>query len=257
MIREARVALDEQPDGPTAAVLTLARPEKKNALSTEMVTALVDAVRRANEDPSVRAIVLGADGDVFAAGGDLDEIAAALASPDGAGEIIAMGTRIRVLEEVDLPVLMAVSGDVYGGGCELTLLGDVVVLEEHARLSFRHARMGLAPAWGGTTRLVERVGPTVASRMLFTAERIDAATAARTGLVTEVVEKGASTERCVAIAREIAKAARSTIAGQKRGLHRARASMRGAAAADAEAETFTSLFGGAAHVAAMHAMGRQ
>lgn len=256
MIREARVALDEQPEGPTAAVLTLARPAKKNALSTEMVTALVDAVTRANEDPRVRAIVLGADGDVFAAGGDLDEIAAALASPDGADEIIAMGARIRVLEEVDLPVLMAVSGDVYGGGCELTLLGDVVVLEAHARLSFRHARMGLAPAWGGTARLLERVGPTVAARMLFTAERIDAATAERTGLVTEVVEKGAATERCIAIAKEIANAARSTIAAEKRGLQRTRAAMRSAEAATVEAATFRSLFGGPAHVAAMKSMGR-
>lgn len=256
MIREARIALDERTDGATAALLTLARPEKKNALSSEMVTSLVEALTRANEDARVRAIVLGADGDVFAAGGDLDEIAAALASPEGANEIVAMGARLRVLEEIDLPVLMAVSGDVYGGGCELTLMGDVVVLEEHARLSFRHARMGLAPAWGGTSRLLERVGPTVAARMLFTAERIDAATADRTGLVTEVVEKGAATERCVAIAKEIAKAARSTIGGQKRGLQRARAAMRGAEAAAVEADVFRSLFGREANLAAMKAMGR-
>ncbi|MFO0619597.1 MAG: enoyl-CoA hydratase/isomerase family protein [Polyangiaceae bacterium] len=257
MIREARVALDDALDGPAAAVLTLARPEKKNALSSEMVAALVDAAHRADADARVRALVLAADGDVFAAGGDLDEIAAALASPAGANEIISVGARLRALEELDVPVLMALSGDVYGGGCELTLLADVVVLEEHARLSFRHARMGLAPAWGGTARLLERVGPTVAARMLFTSERIDARTAERTGLVTEVVASGKSAERCVAIAREIAKASRSTITAQKRGLSLARAAMRSAReAAEAEAQVFQGLFGGAAHLAAMKVMGR-
>jgi enoyl-CoA hydratase/carnithine racemase len=257
VIREERVALDDTTDGATAAMLTLARPEKKNALSAAMISALVDAVTRANADDRVRAIVLAADGDVFAAGGDLDEIAAALASPDGASEIVAVGARLGVFEEVDVPVLLAMSGDVYGGGCELTLLADIVVVEEHARLSFRHARMGLAPAWGGTARLVERVGPTVAARMLFTAERIDAGTAERTGLVTEAVASGKSAERCVGIAREIAKAARSTIAAQKRGLLRARAAIRSAAEASAaEADVFRSLFGGPAHIAAMKSMGR-
>ena len=257
MIREERIGLDlDRPEaGASAAVLTLARPEKKNALSGEMVSALVDALTRANADKDVRAVILAADGDVFAAGGDLDEIAAALALPDGAGEIIAIGARLRTIEELDLPVLFAISGDVYGGGCELTLMGDVVVLEEHARLSFRHARMGLAPAWGGAPRLLERVGPTVAARMIFTAEMIDAATADRTGLVTEVVARGAARGRCVAIARDIAKAARSAVAGDKRSLQRVREAMRGASAA-AEADAFRSLFGGEAHLAAMRAMGR-
>lgn len=258
MIREERIALDggDRPGSENAAtILTLARPEKKNALSREMVGALTDALARANEDVDVRAVILAADGDVFAAGGDLDEIAAALALPDGAGEVIALGEQLRVIEELEVPVLMAVGGDVYGGGCELTLMADVVVLERHARLSFRHARMGLAPAWGGAPRLVERVGPTVAARMIFTAEMVDAATADRTGLVTEVVERGAAVARCVAIARDIAKAARSAIAGDKRSLRGVREAMRGASAA-AEAAAFRSLFGGEAHLAAMSAMGR-
>lgn len=255
MIREERVAVGGPDDDAVAAVLTLARPEKKNALSSAMVGALESAVARANGDATVRAVILTADGDVFAAGGDLDEMAAALVVPDGAGELLAIGERLRAMEQADVPVLMAVGGDVYGGGCELTLLADVVILEEHARLSFRHARMGLSPAWGGAARLLERVGPTVASRMIFTAETIDAATADRTGLVTEVVARGMSLARCLAIAKAIAQSARSAVAGDKRCLQRVREARRGASAA-AEADAFRSLFGAEAHLAAMQAMGR-
>jgi enoyl-CoA hydratase/carnithine racemase len=250
MIRDERVALF---DDRFAAILTLARPEKKNALSREMAVALTDGIQRAASEDSVRAIVIAADGDVFAAGGDLDEIALAIDAEDGAGEVIALGARLRVIEEIDVPVLMAVSGDVYGGGCELVLLADIAVLEEQAHLSFRHARMGLSPAWGGSARLVERVGPTLAARMLFTAETITALAAEQSGLVTEIAAKGESVSRCVAIAREIAKAARSAVAGDKRCLQGVRAAMRGASA-EAEAIAFRSLFGGDAHIAAMDAL---
>src|SRR4029079_6441803 len=101
-------------------------------------------------------------------------------------------------ERCSLPVAAAVQGDVFGGGCELLLLCDFVIMEEQAELAFRHAKMGLSPAWGGMTRLVERVGPLEAARLLFSGENSTAAEALRIGLVNEVVSRGAARDRAIA-----------------------------------------------------------
>jgi len=253
MIREDAVVLG----GPTsiARIVTLARPEKRNAISKDLAEALADAVERAAEDHAVRAIILAAEGDVFAAGGDLDEIAANV-DADGAELVLAMGARLQAIESCPLPVLCALSGDVYGGGCELILLTDFIVAEEQARISFRHVRMGLAPAWGGMTRLLERTSASFASRVLLTADTIEAAAAERAGLVSEVVPKGASLERCLRIAGEIARAPRASVAGIKASISAALRPQRDAAR-EGEAEVFRTLFGGPAHRGALEALSRR
>jgi enoyl-CoA hydratase/carnithine racemase len=253
MIREESIVVSASA---IARVVMLARPEKKNAISSELAEALGDAVERAAADPTVRAVILAAEGDVFAAGGDLDEIAAGARAAGGAERVLAIGERLRVIEEAPVPVLTALTGDVYGGGCELVLLTDVIVAEEHARLSFRHARMGLAPAWGGTSRLVERVGSAVAARMLFTGEMIDAGTALDAGLVSELVATGGALQRCLTLAIELSKSSRDGVAGVKQSLV---ASLKGSrdAARAGEAAVFRRLFGGEAHLAAMKAAGRR
>jgi enoyl-CoA hydratase/carnithine racemase len=253
VIREDAVVLG----GPTslARIVTLARSEKKNAISQEVADALADAVERASDDMTVRVIILAADGDVFAAGGDLDEIAANV-DGDGVDQILRMGARMQEMETCPLPVLCALSGDVYGGGCELILLADFIIAEEHARISFRHARMGLAPAWGGTTRLLERASASFVSRILLTAETIDARTAEQAGLVSEVVPRGTSVERCLKVAGEIARASRASVAGIKASIAAARRPQR-EAAREGEAEVFRSLFGGSAHRGALDALNRR
>ncbi len=253
MIREEAIVLG----GPSsvALVLTIARPEKKNAISREIAEALADAVEQAGDDDAVRAIILAADGDVFAAGGDLDEIAADL-DDGGADNVLAIGERLRAIETCPVPVIVALTGDVYGGGCELVLLADVIVAEEQARLSFRHARMGLAPAWGGSSALLARTSAGFAARVLFTAEAIDARAAERAGLVTEVVPTGKALERCVRLAGEIASAPRDGVAGVKASLYAARR-LAGDDARTGEANVFRALFGGAAHRAVMHTLRRR
>jgi enoyl-CoA hydratase len=253
MIREDSIVLAA---GAVARVIVLSRAEKKNAISSELADALGDAIERASADTSVRAIILGAEGDVFAAGGDLDEIAEGTRQKDGAARVLAIGERLRAMEASPVPVLVALTGDVYGGGCELVLLADVIVAEEQARLSFRHARMGLAPAWGGTVRLVERVGPTVAARMLYTAESIKAEDAEMYGLVTEVVRTGEALQRCLTLAIDIAKSSRDGVAGVKRSLRAALYATREAARVG-ESAVFRDLFGSAAHLEAMRALGRR
>ena len=246
MIREETIA--------AARIVTLARPEKRNALSSEVARALGRAIERAGADESVRAVVLAAEGNVFAAGGDLDELAMVVGAAEGALHVLAIGQEIESILACPVPVIAAVSGDVYGGGCELLLLCDLAVMEDHARVSFRHARMGLSPAWGGTARLLERVGPTLAARLLFTSELVGAEGAVRLGLVCENVPSGGSMARALAIAEEIAKADREVIAAHKKllrdALHGSRRAVK-----ECEDETFRTLWGSAAHRRAMESFG--
>ncbi len=231
-------------------VVRLTREEKRNALGRELVDALVEAITYAECDPSVRGVVLAARGAVWAAGGDLDELAAILDAPDGAERVLAIGDALRAIERCDLPVVAAIEGRVLGGGCELALLCDAVFAGEGARFSFRHAAMGLSPAWGGGVRLDARVGPLAASRLLMTAEEIEAREAARLGLVNAAVDAGEAENHALTFLRRCALHARDAVAAQKRSLRVARVA-RWREAERVEAEVFRSRWGGDAHRAAM------
>ncbi|MDI3282664.1 enoyl-CoA hydratase/isomerase family protein [Polyangium sp. 15x6] len=236
-----------------ALVLSLDRPKTKNALDRDLTRRLAEAIRAAASDPRVRGIVLTATGEeTFVSGGDLHEINRAVREGTGPSGVLDMYEDLVVLETSELPVVAAVQGDVYGGGCELLLLCDMVIVEAHASLAFRHARMGLSPAWGGLTRLVERVGPIEAPRLLFSAEKIAAEEAARIGLVNEVVPKGTSRERALERIGRIAGGDRAVIAAQKRALLAVRSAMRGDAI-ERERAIFAEVWGGPAHRAALDA----
>jgi len=230
--------------------LRLARDDKRNALGRELVAALLDAIKFAECDPSVRGIVLAARGEIWAAGGDLDELGAILDAPDGADRVIAIGDALRAIERCDVPVVAAIEGRVLGGGCELALLCDAVFAGERARFSFRHAAMGLSPAWGGGVRLEARVGPIASARLLMTAEEIDAREAAQLGLVNAAVDAGEAEHRAIAFLRRCALHTRDAVAAQKRSL-RAGRDARWGEAERVEAEVFRSRWGSDAHRAAM------
>ncbi|MDI1477377.1 enoyl-CoA hydratase/isomerase family protein [Polyangium sp. y55x31] len=246
------MSLQIEPTG-DALVLSIDRPKTRNALDRDLTRRLAEAVRVAEADPTVRGIVLTATGEeTFVSGGDLHEISRAVRGGAGPSVVLDMYEDLAVLETSELPVVAAVQGNVYGGGCELLLLCDMVILEAHASLAFRHARMGLSPAWGGLTRLVERVGPIEAPRLMFSAERIGAEEAARLGLVNEVVPKGTSRERALARIGRIAESARAVVAAQKRALTAVRMAMRGDAI-ERERAIFAEVWGGEAHRAALDA----
>jgi enoyl-CoA hydratase/carnithine racemase len=235
-----------------AVVLTFDRPDTHNSIDAALARALVDAVRLAAQDPSVRGIVLTGAGDrTFTSGGDLNMLVQLARSEPRGHAVLDMGDELAVCERVDVPVIAAVQGDAYGGGCELLLLCDLVIVESHAQLAFRHAKMGLSPAWGGLTRLVERVGPTEAARLLYTAEKIDAAEALRIGLVNEVVPKGAARARAIARVARIADNPRTTVAALKRALCEVREARRGAAI-ERERRIFSERWGAADHQDAMN-----
>jgi enoyl-CoA hydratase/carnithine racemase len=233
-----------------ARLVTVSRPEKKNALDLRTADALREAIDDAAGDDEVRGIVLMGEGNVFLSGGDLGEIARALEEADGAERVLEMGRLLGAIERAPVPVVAAVTGDVYGGGCELVLLCDFVIVEASAGFSFRHARMGLSPAWGGAARLLERVGPQHAARLLFTADRVAAAEAVTLGLAASSVPDGAAAAHALDFVERVARAERAVIAEQKQLLARLRAEARGSAA-EIETATFRALWAQPAHRAAM------
>ncbi|XXX74686.1 enoyl-CoA hydratase/isomerase family protein [Sorangium sp. So ce134] len=236
-----------------AVVLTIDRPECRNAIDSAFARRLGEAIRHAASDPRVRGVVItAASGGVFVAGGDIRELHALAEGGAEGGDVLAMFEGLSALEESEVPIVAAVQGDVLGGGCELLLLCDFVIVEEHAALSFRHVKMGLSPAWGGLTRLCERVGPLQASRLLLTAERIDAAEALRIGLVTEVVPTGAARSRAIAQVNRIAGSPRTSVAAMKRALRKVREALR-ASAVEVERRAFAEQWNGPEHRRAMDA----
>jgi enoyl-CoA hydratase len=236
-----------------ALVATVDRPASRNAISRATMRALRAFADQASADPGVRAaIVTGAGQDVFVSGGDLRDFAELANREVGASEVLAMGECVAALERCAVPVLAAVQGVALGGGCELVLACDLAILERHASLWFRQAAMGLSTGWGGGTRLIERVGAMVAARVLLVGDPVDAEQALRIGLVTEVVATGCALDRCLEIAEAIAAHPRASVAGLKRMIFEVRRARRGDAH-EREAEVFASLWGGAAHLAAMSA----
>lgn len=236
-----------------ALVLTLSRVAKRNAIGREQAEELASLLEDLEED--VRGVVLASGhADVFVAGGDLDEIASLLElGSDGADAIASVGGVLATLEAAPVPVVAAVAGEVLGGGCELLLLCDAVFAEERAGLSFRHARMGLSPAWGGAPRLLQRVGPLAARDLLFTGRRVSARECVALGLVTEVPVDARA--RALAFVESVATHDRAVIAAQKRlVLELERAARGGDAAADLEQRTLRQLFavGENARVLAAH-----
>lgn len=235
-----------------AVVLTLDRPDTNNAIDRETARRISEEIAKASADPKARAVVLAAEGDrVFSAGGDLHEILAAL-DGRGSADVTEVFASLSAIEASDLPVIAAVQGDVFGGAAELLMLCDFVIIEEHVHIAFRHARMGLSPAWGGMTRLLERVGSLEATRLLLTAEKVTAPDALRIGLVSEVVPRGFARERALARASHIADNPRGTVATLKHALRGVREAMR-APAVERERAAFLDRWGGPDHLAAMKA----
>jgi enoyl-CoA hydratase len=165
------------------AVLTLNRPDKRNALDRELLEALVDELRAIDRGTEVRAVVIGGDERAFAAGADLGALGTA-----GAIELYTSGFSELWddLAAIRTPLVAAVAGHALGGGLELALLCDVVVAADNARFGFPETRLGIVPGAGGTQRLIRTAGKAVAMDMILTGRRLDAAEALRCGLVSRV-----------------------------------------------------------------------
>jgi len=187
------------------ARVTLDRPEKLNALDPEMLIALEDAVRQAENSPLVRVIVLAAAGEkAFCVGADI--LAWTALSPlEMWSEWVRRGHRIfERLERARQPVVCAIQGFAYGGGLEVALACDLRIATDSARFAMPEVKLGTIPGWGGTDRLPRLIGSARAKQMIFTGEPIAADVAERWGLVNEVVPAASLSHRVTELAEKIA-----------------------------------------------------
>ena len=183
------------------AVALLNRPKQLNALSGELMGALLETLRALDEDAEVRAIVLGGNERAFAAGADIQELAA--------GTPISLYQNRRIdawdaIRAVRTPLVAAVSGFCLGGGCELAMLCDLVVASETARFGQPEINLGVLPGAGGTQRLTRAVGKAVAMDMILTGRMLTAREALAVGLVARVVAREAWLTEAKRVAAEIA-----------------------------------------------------
>ena len=177
------VVLYEVGDG--VATVTLNRPEARNALSRALLKALNEALRRADADPDVAAIVLTGTDPAFSAGVDLKELGS---SGGAAGDTVAADANRRgPFPEVTKPVIGAINGFAITGGFEIALNCDFLVASERAAFADTHARVGIMPGWGLTVLLAEAVGVRRAKEMSTTGNFLGAQTALTWGLVNHVV----------------------------------------------------------------------
>jgi enoyl-CoA hydratase len=172
------------------ATITLARPEKLNALDDVMVGLLGRFADAVDSDRSVRAVILTAEGKAFCAGGDI--VAWGGLSPLEMGQgWVRSGHRVfDKLARMKPPVIAAMNGHALGGGLELAVTADIRICEVQAKVGLPETGLGMIPGWSGTQRLVRRLGAQVARRLALTGEIVTAETALSLGIVDQVVEKG-------------------------------------------------------------------
>ena len=187
-------------DGPIAVVL-LNRPDALNALSDELMEALVSALVELDRDEEVRCIVLGGSERVFAAGADIAELAKA--SP------IDLYYQRRVerwdaIAGLWTPLVAAVSGYCLGGGCELAMACDLIVASETAQFGQPETGVGVIPGAGGTQRMTRAVGKSLAMDVILSGRFLSAEEALRAGLVARVVAREAWLDEAKRVARAIA-----------------------------------------------------
>ena len=166
--------------------ITVDRPDRLNALNVETLEAFDEALDEAAARDTRVLVVTGAGDDAFVAGADIAYMKDM--SVADAQEYAALGHRVvNRLESFRAPVIAAVNGYAFGGGCEVALAADIRVASERAVLGQTEIDLGIVPGWGGTQRLARLVNDEVARRLVFFGERVDAQDANQYGLVGDVV----------------------------------------------------------------------
>jgi enoyl-CoA hydratase len=197
-----------------AGILTviLNRPEKLNAMSSEVLHALAELFTQAKSNPAVRGILLTGTGKAFCAGADINQLAKCNAQ--SGYEFACFGQAVfRQLETLGKPTVAAVNGYAFGGGCELAMAATLRIASGKAQFGQPEVKLGVIPGYGGTQRLARLVGKGRAMDLCLTGRSIDAQTALNWGLVTDVVEPEVLIEKASQILKGILAMAPQAIAG--------------------------------------------
>lgn len=187
----------------TVATITIDRPQALNALNSEVLRELDQAIAEAESDATRCVVLTGAGDKAFVAGADV--IAMSRMTRREAQAFSCFGNRVfRRLERLPCPTIAAVGGFALGGGCELALACDLRVASTTASFGQPEVGLGITPGFGGTQRLPRLVGLARAKELLFTSRRIGADEALALGLVNRVVHPGELLAEAAALAQQIA-----------------------------------------------------
>jgi enoyl-CoA hydratase len=214
-VAEAPVLVEWLEQG--VAQITLNNPPL-NLVTLEMTERLIEVLDGLKGDDTVRAVVVtGAGEKAFCAGSDVKEFADVrdrVVEKKLARENEAFGR----FETLSKPVIVAIEGLAYGGGCEISMACDLRITGQGAKFAFPEVRLGVVPGSGGLFRLPELVGPAKAMELMYLGEPIDANEAEPLGLVNEVVPDGEALMRSLNVARSISRQPKEAVAAIKRGV---------------------------------------
>lgn len=206
--------------------LTLNRPEARNALSSGMCDKLVESITRADNDTSVRCIILTGAGTAFCSGGDIKSMSqdAAKAADKGPGATRTKYKRgihrmVLAFSEIETPTIAAINGPAIGAGCDLACLCDIRVASENAIIAASFVKLGLVPGDGGAWLLPRIIGFPNAAELILTGDMIDAQKAMSIGLVSRVVPHAQLLSTATALARRIVAHPQLALRLSKRLLH--------------------------------------
>lgn len=244
----ASILFDVLEDG--VGVITMNRPEARNALTWEAMESFAHAVGSAHaSERDLRALVVtGAEG-AFCAGGDLFELDGYPSRLDGARLAAIMGEALSELEALPIPTLAAMEGPALGGGAEVALACDIRVMAEGATIGMMHVRLGICPAWGGGQRLLRLVGYSRALEWMAAGRVFTADEAMAYGLANRLAPDGAALESAMELADGFVRQDPQAVRAIKR-LVRAGIELPAGQAAAAERAEFPDLWAAPAHLEA-------
>jgi enoyl-CoA hydratase/carnithine racemase len=204
-------------------LLTLSRPSKLNAFNSELINALMAALDKVELDRSVRAVVITGAGRAFSAGADISQFQSYMR--DGPAEAVVNFMRpgqqmTRRVEAFPKPIIAAVNGLAFGGGCELVEATHIAVAAEAAVFSKAEIDIGIIPTFGGTQRLPRNVGRKAAIELILSGRRFDAKEAHRLGLVNRISPDDCVVREAVLLAAELAEKPPLTVVAALSAIHR-------------------------------------
>lgn len=177
--------IEQSIDNNGILTITLNRPEKLNALNQHILQNLYEMIVNVKEDANIKAMLLTGTGKAFCAGADIEYLAAC--NIEGGYEFACYGQQVfNQLANLRKPVLIAINGYAFGGGCELAIAGHLRVATENAKFGQPEVKLGLIPGYGGTQRLAKLIGKGRALDLCITGRFIDAKTALQWGLITDI-----------------------------------------------------------------------
>lgn len=202
----------------SAFVITLNRPDKRNAFSKQMMLEIADACLEAEGDDRVRAVIITGGTKFFSAGADLNEAMAIKSTRDGVAYMKHWERVNETVEKLDKPVIAAIEGFCVTGGFEFVLACDIRVAAQGASFALTSSKIGTVPGAGGTQRLPRLIGTGKALDIMFSAESIDANEAYRCGIVERLVPAGQALAEAKAMVKVYEKRAPLSLAYVKRAI---------------------------------------